>query len=274
MFFAARSYEFSTANFRVDSGPVSCPVGDHRRCHGRPYLSCVARGGDKEHPSQSSRGAFPVLGAAGREEGQGAEEGEARHRRSGSSGPARQIPFRPPWRCRNQSPGEHPGYGAGTCRAARSPPRHRRGCPTEEGAPAGRLPFSPTELVARIRAALRRRAAPDWGEPSEPYTSGDLAIDYAERRVTVGSCAVHVTATEYELLVALSAAGGGRVLTHDHLLQRVWSMDNSGDPRLVRTVVKRLRRRLGDDADSPKYIFTEPHVGYRMARADDPGQAS
>ena len=130
-------------------------------------------------------------------------------------------------------------------------------------------PFSPTELVARIRAALRKRAAPDWGEPSEPYTSGDLAIDYAEHRVTVGSRAVHVTATEYELLVALSAAGG-RVLTHDHLLQRVWGMGNSGDPRLVRTVVKRLRRRLGDDADSPKYIFTEPHVGYRMARAEEP----
>ena len=130
-------------------------------------------------------------------------------------------------------------------------------------------PFSPAELVARIRTALRRRAAPEWGEPSEPYTLGDLAIDYAERKVTVGSRAVHVTATEYEVLVALSASAG-RVLTHDHLLQRVWGTGNSGDPRLVRTVVKRLRRKLGDDADSPKYIFTEPHVGYRMARAEEP----
>ena len=134
-------------------------------------------------------------------------------------------------------------------------------------------PFSPAELVARIRIALRKRAAPDWGEPSEPFTSGDLAIDYAERRVTVGGRSVHLTATEYEMLVALSA-GAGRVLTHNHLLQQVWGMDNSGDPRLVRTVVKRLRRKLGDNADSPRHIFTEPHVGYRMARVDDPGQAS
>ena len=124
-------------------------------------------------------------------------------------------------------------------------------------------PFSPTELVARIQAALRRRA-----EPLEPYRLGELAIHYEERRVTLAGRPVQLTATEYELLCKLSV-NAGRVLTHDYLLQRVWTSENSGDSRLVRAFVKKLRRKLGDDANSPTYIFTEPRVGYRMARAGD-----
>ena len=69
----------------------------------------------------------------------------------------------------------------------------------------------------------------------------------------------------YELSVNI-----GRVLTHDQLLQRVWGMERTGEPGLVRNVVKRLRRKLGDDADNPTYIFTEPRVGYRMAKAETP----
>ena len=121
-------------------------------------------------------------------------------------------------------------------------------------------PFSPTELVARIQAALRRQAG-----PPEPYQAGDLAINYEERRVTLAGHPVQLTATEYELLSVLSA-NAGRVSTHDYLLRRVWGLRRAGDPRLVRTFVKKLRRKLGDDADSPAYIFTEPRVGYRMAR--------
>ncbi len=75
-------------------------------------------------------------------------------------------------------------------------------------------PFSPTELRARIQAALRRRAAPERVEPAEPYVLGDLTIDYAERRVTVAGSPVQLTATEYGLLFELSA-NAGRVLTHD-----------------------------------------------------------
>ncbi len=121
-------------------------------------------------------------------------------------------------------------------------------------------PFSPTELAARIRAALRKRAA---SEPSEPYVLGDLTIDYAERSVTLAGRPLPLIAMEYRLLAELSA-NAGRLLTYEHLLERVWGEKSSGDVRPMRTIVSKLRRKLGDDADNPIYIFTEPRVGYRM----------
>ena len=126
-------------------------------------------------------------------------------------------------------------------------------------------PFAPTELVARVRAALRRWAADGQSRPSKPYELGDLRISYADRRVMVAGQPVRLTATEYKLLVELSV-NAGRVLTHDQLLQRVWGFDYSGNPRLLQAFVKTLRRKLGDYAKSPSYIFTEFRVGYRMPR--------
>ena len=126
-------------------------------------------------------------------------------------------------------------------------------------------PFSPTELAARIRAALRRLGEPFQGEPSGPYATGVLSIDYAERLVTVAGDPLDLTATEYSVLYEL-AVHAPRVLTHSMLLQRVWGPERVGEPWLVRDVVKRLRRKMGDDADNPAFIFTEPRVGYRMAR--------
>ena len=79
-------------------------------------------------------------------------------------------------------------------------------------------PFSPTELAARIKAALRRRVTV---EPSEPYMLGDLTVDYAQRPVTLAGHQVHLTPTEYGVLAQL-AAQAGRVVTHEHLLERVW----------------------------------------------------
>ena len=128
-------------------------------------------------------------------------------------------------------------------------------------------PFSPTELSARIQAALRRRTTPDRVEPTEPYVHEDLTIDYAERRVTLAGCPVSLTATEYALLVELSVHAG-RVVTHDQLLQRVWRRGNSGNARVIRTHLTRLRRKLGDDASSPTHIFAEPRVGYRMPKGE------
>ena len=128
-------------------------------------------------------------------------------------------------------------------------------------------PFSPTELVARIKAALRKGAASDRTEPREPYVLGDLTINYAERLVTVAGRSVHLSATEYKLLFELSV-NAGRVLTHDQLLRRVWDQDNSEGSQLLRTYVTYLRTKLGDAARSPAYIFTEPRVGYRMAKPD------
>ena len=122
-------------------------------------------------------------------------------------------------------------------------------------------PFSPTELTARIGVALRKRSAP------EPFRLGDLAIDYERRRVSVAGRAVALTATEYALLRVLSL-NAGRVVTHEALLRRVWGgRDNGAGP--VRAYVKRLRRKLGDDAARPAYILTERGVGYRMAAPND-----
>ena len=129
-------------------------------------------------------------------------------------------------------------------------------------------PFSPTELVARIQAALRKSNL-----SSETYQSGDLVINYEERRVTVDGCAVRLTATEYDLLRVLST-NAGRVVTYENLLRSVWRSRSSGDVRPVRAFVKKLRHKLGDDASNPTYIFTEPRVGYRMHRPDDASEAA
>ena len=123
-------------------------------------------------------------------------------------------------------------------------------------------PFSLTELTARVRAALRRRAV------SEPFVIRDLAIHYEQRTASVGGRRVELTATEYEVLRLLSV-NAGRILTYETLLRRAWSGWDVQDRRLVRTVIRRLRRKLGDDATRPKYIFTKRGIGYRMGRDDD-----
>ncbi len=128
-------------------------------------------------------------------------------------------------------------------------------------------PFSPTELVARMRAALRRFGEPERPEPAEPSVLGDLTIDYAQRRVTVSGRPAPLTPTEFDLLAEL-AAEAGRVVSHDRLLRRVWSPGKPGNLRVLRTHLMRLRRKLGDAAANPKYIFAEPRVGYRMAKRE------
>ena len=110
-----------------------------------------------------------------------------------------------------------------------------------------------------------RRGLLYWREPSQPYLNGDLAIDYGEREVTVGGRPVQLTPTEYKLLAELSGAEG-RVLTHEQLLRGVWIPLHSSDSRIVRTYVKELRHKLGDDARRPTYIHTKPGVGYRMSK--------
>ena len=123
-------------------------------------------------------------------------------------------------------------------------------------------PFSPTERVARVRAALRRHERP------EPFALGALAIDYARRLVTAGGSAVALTATEYELLRVLSL-DAGRVVSHESLLGRVWEGREGANANRARIFVRNLRRRLGDDAARPGYIFSERGVGYRMLDPDE-----
>ena len=124
-------------------------------------------------------------------------------------------------------------------------------------------PFSATELAARIGAALRGRAEP------EPFALGDLAIHYAERRVTVASRPVELTAREFELLRVLSV-NAGRVATYEVLLRQVWGGQAYGNTGLVRVFIKKLRRKLGEDPKKPAYIFNHRGVGYRMPRPDEP----
>ena len=126
-------------------------------------------------------------------------------------------------------------------------------------------PFSPAELGPRIRAALRR-----WEVP-ESYVYGDLVVDIAQRRVNLGDSRVPLVAMEYGMLAGL-AANGLRILTYQHLLERVWGEKSGSNLRPMRTIVNKLRRKLSDDADNPTYIITKPRVGYWMPRGDASGK--
>ena len=123
-------------------------------------------------------------------------------------------------------------------------------------------PFSPTELTARVGAALRARAG------AAPFVLGALAIDYARRRVTVDGRAVALTATEYEILRILSVHAG-RVVTSESLLRQAWDSREPTDTERVRAFVKQIRAKLGEDASNPAWIFNERGVGYRMAKPGD-----
>jgi len=122
-------------------------------------------------------------------------------------------------------------------------------------------PFGTEELVARIRAVLRRQVDVSAGEPV--VQAGDLEIDLARRSVTVGGRAVKLTPTEYELLRYL-ALHAGKPVTHSTLLRQVWGEYAVGDKYNTRYVVAQIRKKLGDDPANPRYIVNEPGVGYRL----------
>ena len=129
-------------------------------------------------------------------------------------------------------------------------------------------PFSPTELVARVGAALRRRDAPAGSRSRASFVLSGLTIDYGQRKVTVDTRTVALTGTEYRLLCEL-ALYQGQVLSREHLMRRVWSARDTDDSRVVRAYVKRLRRKLGDSAADPRFIFNEPRIGYRLGASRD-----
>jgi two-component system KDP operon response regulator KdpE len=123
-------------------------------------------------------------------------------------------------------------------------------------------PFGMEELLARARVALRRRAS----EESPPVLRfGDLEVDRGRQRVTRGGTALHLTPTEYGLLEAM-ASNPGKLLTHQWLLRRVWGAGYGTETTYLRTYVRALRKKLGDDAAAPELIVTEPGVGYRWVR--------
>jgi len=122
-------------------------------------------------------------------------------------------------------------------------------------------PFGVDELLARIRAVLRRQAAIAEGEPV--IRAGELELDLARREVRANGAQVHLTPTEYEVLRVL-ALHAGKPVTHTMLLRQVWGEYAVGDRYNTRYVVAQIRRKLGDDPARPRYIVNEPGVGYRL----------
>ena len=126
-------------------------------------------------------------------------------------------------------------------------------------------PFSPTELIARIKATLRRSTSGGASGSSKTFQLGDVLINFDERTVYVSGQPIQLTATEYSLLTELSNSAG-KVLIQDRLLHRIWGPEYLGEPQLLRSYIKSLRKKLGDNARNPRYIFTEHGIGYRMAK--------
>ncbi len=122
-------------------------------------------------------------------------------------------------------------------------------------------PFSMNELLARIRVALRHR--PDQVASDPMICAGAVAIDLARRVVTRDGAPVHVTPTEWQLLVELARAAG-KVLTQRMLLQRVWGLEYGNEAQYLRVYINQLRRKLEADPARPRILITEPGVGYRF----------
>ena len=120
-------------------------------------------------------------------------------------------------------------------------------------------PFTPSELAARVRAALHKKP-----QRLSEFSLKELRIDYSERSVTLAGSRLELTPIEYRVLVELTT-NAGTTLTHEHLLQAGWSTGSPGNVGLLRTVIKTLRRKLGDDSRNPDYIFTVSRIGYRLA---------
>ena len=126
-------------------------------------------------------------------------------------------------------------------------------------------PFDMEELLARMRATLRRVAPADPAPATARF--GDLDIDFAKQLVTRAGRRVHLTPTEHSLVEAM-ATNPGKLLTHRWLLQKVWGTGYGQETHYLHVYIRQLRQKLGDDAGIPRLIITEPGVGYRWAPDD------
>jgi DNA-binding response OmpR family regulator len=125
-------------------------------------------------------------------------------------------------------------------------------------------PFGLDELLARVRAALRRAERTQAGAVARMFHSGELIIDFAQHQVRVAGRPVPLSRTEYKLLSTL-AQHAGHVLTHEQLLERVWGAGYGQEVEFLWVYVRRLRRKIEPDPRNPRYILTVPGVGYRLA---------
>ncbi len=124
-------------------------------------------------------------------------------------------------------------------------------------------PFSPEELLARVRAALRRALGQEQATRGQ-LTAGSIAIDLERRDVTVGGRKMHLTPKEFDLL-SLLAARAGQVVTHRTILRALWGPHSLDQPDHLRVLVGQLRKKIEDDPSRPTRLLTEPWVGYRLA---------
>ena len=122
-------------------------------------------------------------------------------------------------------------------------------------------PFSADELLARVRAALRRIDLSQRAETQSTFKTGNLLVDLAQRRVFVGGQEVRLTSTEYRLLHELIRQPG-RVLVSEYLLETVWGMGYEGATHLLWQVVHRLRQKIEPDPKNPQYVQSRPGIGY------------
>jgi len=134
-------------------------------------------------------------------------------------------------------------------------------------------PFGMDELIARVRAALRRAGGTKPATEPAAFTWGDLTIDYARRLVTKGALEVRLTPLEYDILRFLTQ-NVDRVVTHRVLLANVWGAEYTDDTQLLRVHVGHLRRKVEDNPSRPRLIVTEPGVGYRVRTADPASQTN
>jgi len=125
-------------------------------------------------------------------------------------------------------------------------------------------PFNVEELLSRLRAVLRRMA-PEAIPGQAIIRAGELEINLVQRRVTLGNQELGLTGTEYKLLSYL-AGNAGMVLTHDQILTQVWGEEFVGDREILRTAVARLRRKLKDDAEEPRFITSRRGIGYSFLK--------
>ena len=128
-------------------------------------------------------------------------------------------------------------------------------------------PFGMGELMARIRAALRRRLQESGAEPV--FRSGGLTVDLVQRVVTLGGKELRLSPREYDLL-SLLVRHAGRVVTHQQILREIWGPAHVKETQYLRVYIGQLRQKLGDEPSEPSYIITEPGVGYRL-RYVEPG---
>ena len=125
-------------------------------------------------------------------------------------------------------------------------------------------PFAAGELAARVRAVLRRIKL--RGERPQPtFRSGELVADFASHKVTLAGKEIPLTATEYRILSYL-ARNAARTVTPDDILRNVWGEEYVGETPIIYVNITRLRKKLGDDVRSPRYILTKAGIGYMMAK--------